>query len=245
MSDKDIMGFSQAILANFSPAKSPYYAVVFSGVFSLILLSYFAGDRIGWLFGFPAIGAVLIFATVMALRSRPEYNVEEYNEQLRFARAISLSVGMLSLAFCVSDVKPGMFFAEKGIDVILEDQYLWYFWLSYICSLGQIAVFAVYFLVYKDSDVEPRKVNFVQLSLVTSAFVVGCTYCSIHISHIVNETNIRVKGFFSLLLDITSTRPIVWAMLLLFILWIVCIGYWLSYLIGPIKPRDVVEHSEN
>ncbi|WP_193368241.1 hypothetical protein [Pelagibius marinus] len=189
------------VFSYFSPTKSPYYAVISFGTVGLVLARNI--NETNWLIIFLPIYLTLLVSTVLSLRSRPEFTSEEYNNQLRFARSFGISSAILCLAFTGLRVES---FDDQG-----ELVNRWFFWSGYLVSLLQIVVFLLYIFIYHNYDARQSGRNFIQISLVTSSFLIGATYT-------VTER-----------FDSEST-PFLATLLGLYALWTICIAYLTLYL---------------
>lgn len=189
------------VFSYFSPTKSPYYAVISFGTAGLVLAREI--NQMNWLIVFLPIYLTLLVSTVLSLRSRPEFTSEEYNNQLRFARSFGISSAILCLAFTGLRVES---YDDQG-DLVNR----WFFWSGYFVCLAQMVVFLLYIFIYHNYDARQTGRNFIQLTLVTSSFLIGATY--------------TVTEYF----DAESTPHLV-TLLGLYALWAICIAYLSLYL---------------
>jgi uncharacterized membrane protein YjfL (UPF0719 family) len=163
MSFSAATSFAQTILSYFSPTKSPYYSVIAFGVTA----SIFSADiTTNWLIIYIPITLLLLYSTLLSLFDRPDFDEKEYNDQIKFARAFSLSAAILCLVYTGLTVLP---------DTETNENH-WYFWAAYVACLVQLVLFCFYTFVYANLQTRPVNQNFVQLALITSTFLIGLTY---------------------------------------------------------------------
>lgn len=167
MSVSVALTFATTVLSYFSPTKSPYYSVIVFGTIALILS---ATIKENWNIIFIPIAILLLFATALSLKNKPDFKPKEYDDQIKFSRAFGLSTAVLCLVFVGRKISPG----ENGNQ--------WFFWLAYLSSLSQIVIFAFYTYVYTNLEAKPLNRNFIQLALITSTFLIGSIYSTIQYS---------------------------------------------------------------
>lgn len=156
-----VTSIATSIIANFSPAKSPFYGVVTFGTVALCLAA--AGfDRKPWLALAIPVYAVIVTCVWLATQSRPELGEEEAENQLKFARSLSLSSGLLALVFT----------ARMSVDNDLA------FWISYGACMAQVVIFLTYMWARSKSKEKHVNFNFVQFTLITTALLGGASYCN-------------------------------------------------------------------
>lgn len=189
------------VFSYFSPTKSPYYAVISFGTAGLVLAREI--NETNWLIIFLPIYLTLLVSAILSLRSRPEFTSEEYNNQLRFARSFGISSAILCLVFTGLRVES---FDDQG-----EFVNRWFFWSGYFVSLAQIVVFLLYIFIYHNYNARQTGRNFIQMTLVTSSFLIGATYT-------VTER-----------FDPETPQHLV-TLLGLYALWAICISYLTLYL---------------
>lgn len=200
------------VFSYFSPTKSPYYAVISFGTAGLVMAREV--NEVNWFIVYLPIFLTLLASTVLSLRSRPEFTSDEYNNQLRFARSFGVSSAVICLAYAALNVES---YTESG-----ELVNRWFFWTSYFVSLAQTVVFLLFIFIYHNYDSRQTGQNFIQLTLVTAAFLIGATYT-------VSE------GF-----DPETSQHVV-TLLSLYVLWGICSLYLALYLLQNFKlvmPQD-------
>ncbi len=209
-----------SLASYFNPSKSPFYSVAVIGAVALFLSS----DKIPpneWLYVFIPIWVVLLLTYVLTLRAKPNFldddkdATREYDEQVKFARSLSISSALLCLVFAAREV--------SGLP----------FKLVYVACLVQIATFLVFAWAYIGGAASLRTRNFVQIALVTSTFLIGATVCSISSDKGPTDPSVQsapVKQqlrFF--VVDNLQSRY--WtAAGALYALWVFCELYWLWHL---------------
>ncbi|MCW8914361.1 MAG: hypothetical protein OQK24_00745 [Magnetovibrio sp.] len=205
------MSFATTVFGYFSPTKSPYYAViVFGTVAATILMD---ANEINWIFGFVPVALTLLISSALAFRSKPDFTAKEYNDQLKFARSFGVSSALLCLALAVAMIEP------ETSDGRTENRFEYL--LAYGASLVHIILFLSYIFVFHNFNARRRGVNFVQISLITSTYLIGVTYVAIHYSPD-NEHH-------------RNTIIVLWG------LWLMCGLYLGKYLFSNIKfaiPQD-------
>lgn len=160
------VSYAQTVLRYFSPDKSPYYSII---AFGCLALTYWGGDPSPvWFFVAFPVYAVLLMFLLFSLNDRPKMTVVEYTEQLRFARSLSISTGLLCLVY-------------GGRELASESQFQRSpFWIVYAACLLQVAMFAIYAYARSKKEEPPAPYsnrNFVQFSLITSTFLSFGSYC--------------------------------------------------------------------
>ena len=158
MSISAALSFGTTVLSYFSPTKSPFYAVIVFSALGVIGAAKIDGN---WAIVYAPIATVLIIATFLALKTRPDLEFDEYDSQIKFARALGLSVSVLCMVYVGLTVQP-----DSGNNA-------WYFWLAYLIALYQMMIFALHMCLYANLKVRPVRMNLVQLALISSALLVA------------------------------------------------------------------------
>lgn len=166
MSVAAAMSFAQTVLSYFSPTKSPYYSVIAFGTSALILS---APINQNWGIIYFPIAILLFYSTLLSIFDKPNFDEKEYDDQIKFSRAFSLSAAVLCLVFTGIKI--------KNADGELGNQ--WYFWLAYAACMTQLCIFSFYIYVYANLKTKPVSRNFVQLALITSTYLIGLVYSNI------------------------------------------------------------------
>lgn len=166
MSISTAMTFASTVFSYFSPTKSPFYSVIAFGTVAIVLTEPI--QKNWWLTVLP-LAVLLVFATILSFKDRPEFDVKEYNDQIKFSRAFGLSTAVLCFVFVAREIAPS---SENGDNS-------WLFWVGYATALYQIVVFLFYTYVYANTESKPLNKNFIQLALITSTYLIGSTYCAI------------------------------------------------------------------
>lgn len=198
------------IFGYFSPSKSPYYAVITFGALGLVLSKdvsvHFYAVCV------PVI-LVLFVSTVLSFRNRPDFTSEEYNNQIRFSRSLGISVAILCLVFL------GRNFAEDESG----NPPHWSIWFGYAASVIQSLVYLSYIFIFHNYDARQRGVNIIQISLVTSTYLIAAT-----------TTSILYANSEAHMLTILGT---------LYALWALCIAFVMRYLARNFRleiPADAI-----
>ena len=168
MSVTAAMSFAQTVLSYFSPTKSPYYSVIAFGTVSLILTEEISDKNWSIIF-FPII-ILLLYSTVLSIFDKPNFDNQEYDDQIKFSRAFSLSVAVSCMVYTGLSIEPDEFGNP------------WYFWVAYAACIVQLSIFSFYAYVYANLKTKPVNRNFVQLALITSTYLIGFAYANTNIN---------------------------------------------------------------
>lgn len=206
-----VVSIVSTIFSYFSPAKSPFYAVIAFGTTSLVFACYKLSPFGWWLIYIP-LAFVLCIALKLSLKDRAVFSDTESSEQIRFARSFSVSVAMLALVYTAREV--------DGHDI--------QFFTSYAVCILQIIVFLLYTWARSHIEESIDGENFVQICLITSTFLIGASYANTEyvgcLARYADEPNIETlcKKFF-----IVSFT--------LYAMWMACIIFWIRHLASLIK----------
>lgn len=200
------------IFSYFSPTKSPFYSVIVFGTTSLILTKEIEDN---WVIIFSPIAILLIYATILSLKDKPDFQPQEYNDQIKFSRTFGISAAVLCFVYTGREIPP--IETETNTETINH----WYFWLAYFSSLSQMAIFMFYTHVYANLKAKPNNKNFIQLALITSNYLIGATYITVQY----NES---------------QPVEILSIMAVLYFLWFVMIVVWLNHLRKTINFKILV-----
>lgn len=197
----------------FNPSRSPYYSIA---VASCLAISYVCDVATRGMWLTLAIPAFIVAALTFAL-SLDGINVLDpldHAEQLRFARSTCISVAILALAYFGKDI------TDNSVHIMPL------FSLTAILCCSQIAIFLLYQWALNRTigNLPNSTTNYVQITLLTSAFLVDTVYNLSQASHDK---------------DIASLHHLVTAAGL-GALWIFCIAFW----IAKLKTIIVVERVE-
>lgn len=166
MNLSDAASLATTIGSYFSPTRSPFYPIV---AISIISLELSAGIRTNWWIFYLPIAIVLLISTLLSFSSHPEFKKKEYKDQIRFARACTVSAAVLGLA--------GLGKFESKTNLITWEQ--WDFWFVYVAGVAQAAVLMMYTYIYNNRALPSRGLNFVQLALITSSYLLGAAYAAV------------------------------------------------------------------
>lgn len=157
----DIAQAATSLLEYFSPTKSPYYTIGIAASVALAYVSDVSGNGYWLALAIPAY-AVAALTFLLSLKSVNTLSPEEHAGQLRFARSTCISTAVLSLAF----------FGE----MIASPENKTVFTINAIFCCTQIALFLLYNWAYNQRAIAEADRNYVQITLLTSAFLVDTSY---------------------------------------------------------------------
>ena len=108
--------FITTTVGYFSPAKSPYYAVVAAGTVAVCLVCEGVDEAAQWWTVSIPLYAVLLVSVLLSFTMRPTFGPSEYRDSLRFSRSMGVSTALVALAVSVreADVFPPAFFVCYG-----------------------------------------------------------------------------------------------------------------------------------
>lgn len=200
---------ASSLLNYFSPTRSPYYTVAVASCVALAWVCDVTSLSQWLVLAVPAF-IVAGMTLWLSLDAKNTLTASEHAEQLRFARSTSISFAVLSLAFA-------------GKYIAMQDSggtHLSYFyWAFGLCSV-QIVVFLVFCWALNREGILPGSHrNYVQLTLLTSAFLVD------------SVTNLALASTESS----ESSQHHLWTTKGLAVLWGLCVLFWLLQLKGVIK----------
>lgn len=198
----DVVGPAGTLLNYFSPTRSPYYTVALAACFALAWVCDVQQSNQWLMLSIPAF-VVAAITLWLSFDAKNVLSEAEHAEQLRFARSTSISAAVLSLAFAGSHI------AWSG------NQPSFFYWTLGLCSI-QIVIFVVFsWALNQEGSLPGSNRNYVQLTLLTSAFLVDTvTNLALASSETVNEK---------------VTHHIRTA-LALGILWLFCAAFWVMTL---------------
>ncbi len=187
----------------------------------LTAMSFKESDK--WLMlAVPQFMALVVFF-VFAYFGRDEHTQEEQEDQLRFARAVSIAAALMCLAVGAEYVK------EKGA----------LFNINYFACIFQLSVFSIYTATRLFKEEKPSNFNFFQFSFITSVFLIGATVAISQIDftdksymYLETDTNDSVKK----MLDPFFVTSIVF-----YLLWLACQVFWVRRITSLIKISVVDE----
>jgi hypothetical protein len=190
-------GSVSTILNYFSPTKSPYYTVGLAACISLAVTCDVTGHG-QWLSLAIPIFLVAGLAFILSLDSENNLTEAEHAEQLRFARSTCISVAVIALGW------GGEYIATNGGSVSI-------FVLNTCMSCFQVALFLLYSWALNRRNLLGADHNYVQLTLLTSAFLGDTSY------NLSQSTNLK---------DVAQLHH-EWAAYALSLLWGGCIVFWI------------------
>lgn len=178
--------FAQTVLAYFSPTKSPYYSVI---AFATTALAMSAPISMNWEIIFFPIVMLLFYCNYLSIFDRPDFEEKEYDDQIKFSRAFSLSSAVLCLVFVGLKIEP-----DK--EALVNN---WHFWVGYLTCISQVSLFCIYAYVYANLQTKPVSRNFVQLALITSTYLIGLTYANIAYDNASPDSETRLHFLYLLI----------------------------------------------
>jgi hypothetical protein len=196
------LSFAETVLRYFNPSRSPYYAVVVASVVTLDFSCSGIEDATRWHAVIIPAALVLVLSLGLSFWSPVSFSAVEHEEQLRFVRAFSISAALLWMVFIARST--------------LTDESA--FQLGYYCCVAQAATFLLYAAARNFSKESYRRTNLVQLALVTTALLSAASACLIARADL-EATNVHRSRYWLVACG-------------LYVLWGVCIAYWVRHLIG-------------
>lgn len=239
--------FLSTALIYFSPAKSPFYIVAVAGVIASRLVCEEMDSMLHWWIVSIPLFFVLIVSFLFSFSSKPEFKAKEHRDHLQFSRSAGISSALIAFAFSVREA----------------EQFLPSFCICYFSCLLQSLLFLLYSYArsgFDESEANAVKLNYVQLVLITSTFLVGGCNCMVELAknsldlkealesrdaaraeyeELPNdapkwkiESGKETALRTQLVLDEKSGRAMRYAMTggIFFLLWLGCILYWINYL---------------
>jgi len=154
-----VMDATSTLFSYFSPTKSHYYIVGVAAC-SALFIACDVGDYNRWLWLAVPAFVVAALTFTLSLDSGNFLTKAQHEEQLRFARSTCISFAVIFLAYdgeqiATQSVRAGLFFI-----------------LNEIICLVQISTFLLLSWALNRSDTLGAKRNYVQITLLTSAFLV-------------------------------------------------------------------------
>lgn len=205
--------FAQTVLTYFSPTKSPYYSVIAFATTALVMSASIASN---WFIVYLPIVILLAYSTFLSVFDKPIFEEKEYDDQIKFSRAFSLSAAVLCLVLTALIIEPD---EETNINP-------WNFWVGYAASLIQLIIFSIYAYVYANLQTKQVSRNFVQLALITSTYLIGLSYTNFSY----NDARI----------DSTASNHFYYLFLTLIFFWLSTILVWLNHLRKSVEFRVLI-----
>jgi hypothetical protein len=212
----EIESAGSSLLNYFSPTRSPYYTVAVAACFALAWVAE-VEDKGQWLYlAIPAF-AVALMTLFLSFDAKNVLSEVEHAEQLRFARSTSISAAVVSLSIAGRSITEG-----NGR----------FFYWTFGCCFVQVLVFVAFcWALNKEGALPGSERNYVQLTLLTSAFLVD-TCVNLALASVDAKTE--------------APKHHMWTAIGLGILWGLCAIFWvvkLSQIIQvqrPVKPEATV-----
>jgi hypothetical protein len=195
-----VMGHATTLFSYFHPSKSPYYGMSVAGIVGICALFFI--ERASWLAALIPISLVLILLALATLTSSKYlFTVDEYNDQLKFARSLAITTAIVCLVVVAINPNNPLGYESLGgrpitpCDGDCGDRPA--IFMVYIICLAQILLFLAYVFLFKDynENVAPVRDEFdpaaspaqganvaehnnVQIALVMCAYLAGMTVIS-------------------------------------------------------------------
>jgi uncharacterized membrane protein len=198
---------ANTVFTYFSPAKSPYYSI---GLASCVGLFYACDVPTPgmWLWISVPIFLVAFLTLLLSIDSKNNLTEAEHAEQLRFSRSACISVAVLALAFGGRDVA-----LSKGTGQLVN------FAISVSICCIQIALFLVFNWALNKRDLRTLDRNYVQITLLTSAFLGDTCFNLAYATHAAN-TDSGVPAYHQITAYVLGT------------LWLFCVVFWIRTLLN-------------
>ena len=235
------------------PDRSPFFVVIVTGIAGIMYLC--SQDILGITFYVAAlpIVAVLTCLTGLCLISTQNGNVggdkgeaaaslspeelQEIDNQLRLSRSLGIMSGVFCLALGGSDAVYELPFILGG-ETFSMDVTLGVFCVIYVTSVVQILIFVVYAAIRVNRrEPAPSSSNFVQIALVTSAFLVGAAICMYQadeltfiVRHEIKELTISEDGTKVNKSPEDGINKFLLASIALYLHWLWCQVHWVKQL---------------
>lgn len=199
---------ASTVFTYFNPTRSPYYTIGLAACVGL----YYACDVRASLWLWLCVPAYLVAALTLFLSIDGGNNLTkaEHEDQLRFARSTCISVAVLALAFAGKQIA-----GPAGSDQPLSPNEMLDFKINIVICCVQIVLFLVYNWGLNRQDLPIADRNYVQITLLTSAFLADT---SLNMAMAGNGTGV----------ENAHHQKIAYA---LGALWILCVVFWITKLV--------------
>lgn len=241
------ISIAKTILEYFNPAKSPFYSVVAFSTLSLGVIV--ALSPVHWEYGVYPIYITLFVSVLYSLKDDTNMSIEEYNDQLRFARVFAISAACLAIAIIVVFAVPSQleqqFEGGVGEQSVEEEgpvdlaSYPWVtsynvvFYVPYTCAVIQIILYFMFIFVYHSHNTKIGGPNFIQHALIMSTLILGMAAIARYVS--VFGTQLSHFIFYEAVIIVLYGEAL---------LWFICAYYTFSYLKRNVRflpPRDAAQ----
>lgn len=202
----------------FSPTRSPYYTVALAACFALAWVCDVTRHGLWLMLAVPAF-LVAVMSLWLSFDAKNVLTEADHAEQLRFARSTSISAAVLALAMAGKNI------AQPGS----AEPILIYFYWVFGCCLLQILLFVFFsWALNKEGRLSGANRNYVQLTLLTSAFLVDTC---INLALAAGEKD-------------ETTQHHAWTASALGVLWGFCVVGWFAKLFRIVKVVRPLEPPE-
>jgi hypothetical protein len=149
----------------FSPAKSPFYAVILVCVTCMTILADAAhpGSASG------IIMATIIFSLVASTYFKPSYDDPTYNLSIIAARSAGMIGSVICLTILVNNVDPGVFDSSSRKSVFNGELRFYHF----VALISLFTFVAMTFVKAKPCQAECARFNMIQFAVIYSALLVS------------------------------------------------------------------------
>jgi hypothetical protein len=197
---------------HFAPSRSPFLLITVSGVISATVVTLHDPlDRWYWLALVAPMMVTIAASAYFAYRSVPvaitgdkEVAWEDYQNQLRFSRAVCLATPLLCLA---------IFTLTLGDPKLNALQ----FWTNHATCVLQVAVFLVYVgarSIREEPESSTSKFGFAQFALLTSLMLISASY-NLYRTRVLENNGLPEHIIRRYLLTV-----------LLYMIWMCCLLFW-------------------
>jgi hypothetical protein len=159
------LGSVSTVFTYFNPTRSPYYTIGLAACAGIFYCSDVTRSSL-WPWLFVPSYLVAALTLVLSIDSRNNLTKAEHEDQLRFSRSTCISVAVLALAFGGREIAG----TGDSIQPLSPNQML-DFKLNVIICCVQIVLFLVYNWGLNKQDLQTADRNYVQITLLTSAFL--------------------------------------------------------------------------
>ena len=159
------LGSVSTVFTYFNPTRSPYYTIGLAACAGIFYSCDVTRSSLWpWLFvpSYLVAGLTLF----LSIDSRNNLTKAEHEDQLRFARSTCISVAVLALAFAGREIA-----GTSDATQPLSPNEVFDFKLNIVICCVQIVLFLVYNWGLNKQDLQTADQNYVQITLLTSAFL--------------------------------------------------------------------------
>jgi hypothetical protein len=163
-----VLGSTSTVFTYFNPTRSPYYTI---GLAACVGLYYSCEVTRLWTWIFIPAYLVAALTLVLSIDSGNYLTKSEHEDQLRFARSTCISVAVLALTFASKEIA-----GTGDPSQPLSPNEMLNFKINIVICCVQIFLFLVYNWGLNKSDLPIADRNYVQITLLTSAFLADTSW---------------------------------------------------------------------